>query len=46
MECGEGRNVRDVRWQELTKQECFELLAGQPGLRQSAVMADAGGLTG
>src|SRR5512132_904355 len=29
MECGEGRNVRDVRWQELTKQECFELLAGQ-----------------
>ena len=29
MECGEGRRVRDVRWQELTKQECFELLAGQ-----------------
>lgn len=23
------RSVRDVRWQELTKQECFELLAGQ-----------------
>src|SRR5215218_3718189 len=29
MECGEGRRVREVRWQELTKQECFELLAGQ-----------------
>jgi nitroimidazol reductase NimA-like FMN-containing flavoprotein (pyridoxamine 5'-phosphate oxidase superfamily) len=23
------RSVRDVRWQELTKQECFGLLAGQ-----------------
>src|SRR5215211_6814951 len=25
----EVRGVRDVRWQELTKQECFRLLAGQ-----------------
>lgn len=25
----EVRSVRDVRWQELTKQECFGLLAGQ-----------------
>src|SRR5215207_4378284 len=24
-----GRSVGEVRWQELTKQECFELLAGQ-----------------
>jgi uncharacterized protein len=25
----EERRVRDVRWQELTREECFELLAGQ-----------------
>jgi nitroimidazol reductase NimA-like FMN-containing flavoprotein (pyridoxamine 5'-phosphate oxidase superfamily) len=29
IENNEVRAVREVRWQELTKQECFGLLAGQ-----------------
>jgi nitroimidazol reductase NimA-like FMN-containing flavoprotein (pyridoxamine 5'-phosphate oxidase superfamily) len=29
LECRKVRDVGEVRWQELTKQEGFELLAGQ-----------------
>ena len=29
LECRKVRDVGEVRWQELTKQECFRLLAGQ-----------------
>ena len=39
----EVRGVGEVRWQELTKQECFELLAGQQ-LGQVVLVDDRGPL--
>jgi hypothetical protein len=41
----EGEGVGEVRWQELTKQECFGLLAGQH-LGRVVLVDDRGPLLG
>jgi hypothetical protein len=45
LECRKVRDVGEVRWQELTKQECFGLLAGQQ-LGRVVLVDDRGPLLG